>query len=346
MNYKIIHLEEYMYKIETESYRTQAFEKFGTNLPIDTTMEAYYSSLTLEHMKDLCRIYGIKGYSKLKKSELVTLVLTTVFAVEECKELFYSCTVEEYKIIIELAKKNSLHHKAIPFAFMLRLINLGLVFLTSQNNQMYVCLPREVASVFLGVATGKNQKEAKLIQEVLTSCLAITHLYGVVKIDEAARIHTKYKGKVSPTVFAKSLHIAARKLVDFGIEKEYIFSLTLADTYEVYYKENEKYEFYYPKKVVFDAYKNDQYYENDTRIDSMRMFLAFQFITAESLRNDLLNDLLTYFYNDGEFSECLIFFTKYGLKFKDEKHVQQMGGRLDLFYKGLRFRKYRGNKPE
>lgn len=297
-------------------------------------------------MKDLCRIYGIKGYSKLKKSELVSLVSSIIFTQQECQELYYSCTVEEYKIVIELAKKNVLHHKAIPFAFMLRLINLGVVFLTSQNNQMYVCLPSDVAPGFLRVNTAHNQKEAKAIQEVLTSCLAITHLYGVVKIDEAARIHTKYKGKVSPALFAKSLHIASRKLVDFGIEKEYIFSLTIADRFEEYYKETEKYEFYYPKKPVFDAYKNDQFYENDAHIDSMRMFLAFQFITAESLRNDLLNDLLTYFYNDGEFSECLIFFTKYGLKFKDEKHVQNMAGRLQLFYNGLRLRKYRGNKPE
>lgn len=332
-----------MYKIEYQNYLNQAYQKFGTNLPLHVDVDTYYQSLTAEHLKDLCRIYGIKGYSKLKKAELIDVVKNTVFSKESIIELYLTTPQKEFKTVLDLARKGALHLKALDLNLALRIVNLGMAYMAQENNQTYVVIAKDVRAQFTSINYSQFQKEAKQTMEILETCLAATHLYGVVKMDEAATLYKHYFKHVHPETFAKAMVLADRKLVDFGIVDDYIFSLSLVNDFKAYYEQNAQYEFYLPKKDRFLAYANDMYFENDSNIESMRAFLKLSFVMPNEAREDLLNDMITYFYNDGKFSEVMALFTMYGLKFKDENHVQNIGSRLQMFYSGLRLRKYRGN---
>ncbi|MGL5978212.1 MAG: hypothetical protein ACRCZJ_04390 [Erysipelotrichaceae bacterium] len=333
-----------MYKIEQKKYLENAYKKFGVTLDANASVETYYSSLTLEHLKDLCRIYGIKGYSKCKKAELAKLVQQHVFSETSLKELYLTTPANDFKAVIELAKKGKLHMKAMEMNLALRLINLGMVFLIAEEGQYYLVLPQDVRTSVAKVAYSKYFKQAKQTQQVLDIMLAAIHLYGVVSLEEMAEIYAHYYAPLSANTWAEIIALADRKLVDIGVSKTHLYSLSIHDTQAEYYESNRKYDFYLPKLVTFLQYRDESFYEVDSNITSVKKFFQLNFIMPATVLEDLVSDLIYYLVHDGAFSEIATLMSYYGLKFRDEEHVKLVAGRLNVFQNQLRYRKFRGNK--
>ncbi len=332
-----------MYKIEQELYLTNTYKKYGVKLDDKQTLATYYQSLTMDYLKDLCRIYEIKGYSKLKKNELVTLVVNTVTDKEALINLFLTTSKEDFKALLNLAKVGKVHIKALDLHFTLRLINLGLVYLIEEAKGYYVVMPTEVSVALKTASFHQFNRQRDEVLNVLTIIKAATNLYGVLTIDECASLVRKYYRFVTPEQFGLILKLADRTLVEFGIDKNLIFAMNLLEGHEQYYNMTKDQAFYYPKANEFVKYADENYYEYDANIRSLMVYLKNSFPNQTTILNDLVSDLVQYLYTDGNFSDIMRIFSMYGITFKDNQHVQGVAGRLQLFYSQMRLRKNRGN---
>lgn len=65
----------------------------NAKLAADESYRDWYSTFTVKHLKDRAKAFGLKGYSKLKKAELIELVMPT----DEHRNLEYKAIDADYR---------------------------------------------------------------------------------------------------------------------------------------------------------------------------------------------------------------------------------------------------------
>jgi hypothetical protein len=58
----------------------------------DKSYRKWYSTFTVNYLKERAKVYGLKGYSKLKKAELIELIMPT----DEYRRVEYKAIDNEY----------------------------------------------------------------------------------------------------------------------------------------------------------------------------------------------------------------------------------------------------------
>ncbi|MGL5540742.1 MAG: hypothetical protein ACRDBX_03800 [Erysipelotrichaceae bacterium] len=333
-----------MYKIETATYYDNAFQKFGSALETSATVQDYYQTLSLDHLKDLCRIYGAKGYSKLKKADLIAFVSDMVFTETSYQELYLTTSSVEFKAVQELGRNGKVHIKAIDFELALRLINLGMVFMIQSEGQYYIVLPSDQKAKWSKYNLSPLHKQAKSMHNYLQVIQAALHLYGVVKVEDVAKLYKHYHKGFQSQHLAQVLQLSDRKLVAFGQEGDYLYAMSLHGQHVAYYEQAKPHEFYLPKGEIFAKYADVQYYEADSETVALKKYFQLNFGLHQNVAEDLTSDVVQYLYQDYPFSEIMSVLQAYPVRFHNDEHVRMVAGRINLFKQTMRQRKLRGNK--
>lgn len=144
-------------------------------LVVESSYNEMLKSYSATDLKEVAKKWGMKGYSKFKKDELVNALES--FVLDHLEERFYIFNLDHFSVVTELMNgKNTFAN--FPVAAN-ELISLALVVEANVDNQMQVMMPSVIAERFM--AFYNKHHETLTFNTIIKDYMELTtSLYGVV----------------------------------------------------------------------------------------------------------------------------------------------------------------------
>ena len=133
---------------------------------------------TVAELKQMAKGYGLKGYSKLKKEEVIELIAPAFLEEEEMHLKFLVATKEEIEdferalseqIVVEPDTYKYYYWQTLGYAFI--------------NNQYEVQIPQEIEDLYYKVKNTKQYQITRMRTSLIHEyALACTSLYAVMEL--------------------------------------------------------------------------------------------------------------------------------------------------------------------
>lgn len=145
------------------------------------SLKETYASFTIDELKELLRNYNVKGYSKLKKQELVDMVIETVMS--SFSEMTGTLSVLHYELINNiLEEERSLY---IPEYGEDEFIYRGFATPYEFDNKAHLHFPAEIKDALKKYLASEEAMKDFLLQRKITRLVYLaSYRYGVMKYDD------------------------------------------------------------------------------------------------------------------------------------------------------------------
>ena len=299
---------------------------------------------TVKELKDMSKAFGIAGYSKLKKDELIEYVEASLLNYETAKQVFLCADEEE----MELFKRSLDGETAIPQEEYYKCIYFfvsGYYFLTEDNG---IIIPDEVRDLYEKIFTAEFIEEKARFDLVLKYCVACTNLYGIVpyaKVVEIFNMQNDEKTCVEE-VLADYHNIGLRE-VFFTLEGEYFVHEAIdgEDEFNALQDNQGDKPYFIPEKEDLLKYANDDYFERNEAYVNLKEYIVKNVLPNEEEAEDLCNDLqLACCFGEGP-ADALNQFLMREIEFENEEQVYLIGNLLAELNNTTRMWDNRGFTP-
>lgn len=296
-------------------------------------------------LKELAKIIGLTGYSKLKKDELIASIEKAILNEEYAKKVFFLANDKELELF---------EQKATSFVpFVEEEIGNYLYFYKSLiyflGKEEEFVLPEEFKVIYDKVNTEEFRKRRGRFHLVFDYCYALTNLYGIVTLEQVIKVFND-QNEV-PTDKEEVLKV-------YGIVndvKECFFDLIdNAFVHEAVTEEAEGYHillekqgdkpYYVPEKDVLLCYADEAFFEQSDAFLKLVEYLAEVVVKDEVVAAELATQI-QYMYSFGEELQK-------GLELFEEKDIEMeeevLRVLIDLLvdvYNNTRFWENRGFSP-
>ncbi|MBR3772731.1 MAG: SEC-C domain-containing protein [Clostridium sp.] len=300
---------------------------------------------TVKELKDMSKAFGIAGYSKLKKDELIEYVEASLLNYETAKQVFLCADEEEMDIFKralsgETAIPQEEYYKCIYFFVS------GYYFLTEDNG---IIIPDEVKDLYEKIFTAEFMEEKARFDLVLKYCVACTNLYGIVPYAKVVEIFNEQNEEKTcvEEVLADYRNIGLRE-VFFYLEGEYFVHEAVSNEEEfniLQDKQGDK-PYYIPAKEELLKYSNDDYYDRNEAFLNLKEYIVKNILTDEEKAEELCDDLqLSCCFGEGP-GEALNQFLIREIEFKDEEQLRDIANLLSELNNTTRMWDNRGFTPQ
>lgn len=282
---------------------------------------------TVKELKEMSKAFGIQGYSKLKKDELIEYVEASLLNYETAKQVFLCADQEEMELFeqslgkeVEVAPEE--YYKCIYFFVS------GFYFLTKENT---IIIPDEVKDLYETLFTSDFVKEKERFDLVISYCVACTNLYGVVPYEKVVEIfNSQNEEKTCAQELITNYHNMGLREVFFTLQGEYLVHEAI-ETEEALenLKENQGEKPYYiPSKEELLQYADDDYFDRTEEYDALYNYVLEHFVKTEEEAEELCEDLqLACCFGDGP-ADVMNQFIEHGVEFDSEEQVRMVGSLL------------------
>ena len=219
------------------------------------------SCYSVEDLKDIAKQHGLKGYSKLKKKELMSAVVGCILDENIAKEYFMNAKEREYDFFDRLYS-GKLENETIGAAQYLYWIDGGYLFIQDDVN---ITILKETKALYKKINTKAFQKKRKNFRMVSDYLLACKNLYGIFSIEKFLEI---YNGQNEDKINKRTVFDVFQSMSEGNdglILQDDIFiesSLIEYKEYETLKNQQGDKPFYIPEQKVFLQYADDAYCRN------------------------------------------------------------------------------------
>ena len=170
----------------------EALNVFASKKNIKSTVVDCLNNYKKKVLLHSAKLWSIKGFSKLKKADLISEILDKVLVKENLYTILSDATVAEISIVKELIEKKSITVTEADLVDLLKLSILGITHLYVCDNKFTLIMPDEIIEIIKTIDfkfIDKSTNQRYLVNNYLK---AFTRIYGIVEIDFFVDTVNKY----------------------------------------------------------------------------------------------------------------------------------------------------------
>lgn len=227
---------------------------------------------TKDELKELVKLYGLKGVSKLNKDALCNELMPVILKGAKNWPILFDETQLVYakKLVDEGQVKDCINPKGF-YGF---LENIGHAEISKEN---VVTMSEEIKKEYKRYFAGNEILEPKYLQyaKYRKYTLAALHLYGMIEIDVFKDLYEKYEGEaLDLQVYFEWFNLDAKLLrpydyVDGYLVAECLYLFEMEGFNELIQNTQGK-PYYIPSKEEFLRYSDENYYEHTLHIERLK----------------------------------------------------------------------------
>lgn len=283
----------------TDDNLFEMFGEFKNNLAIQGkpffTLKELLHRHTITDLRNLAGMLEIKNYSKLKKDEMIAVIINEIVRTEKLENVFSILPDKDFKLFNDILDKD--YFITDENIFQNIFILSAHIFMVFDFEEEYYCvIPREIKEAYKTFANESFLEKRKAIQNLSKYARAAVNLYGIIKTEDFTDIFNSYNNsKKDCENTEKGLDMLSLNGEQYGILNGYLIHGSLYDSTEVSdfvkhledLKKNKPY--YIPSDEEFIRYENPDYYEETAEVKKFKEHLKKNgFKDAEELEEVIL----------------------------------------------------------
>lgn len=145
---------------------------------------------TIKEIKELAVMFGISGYSKMRKQEMIEYIIEKLTDVDRCRQLLLLATDKELTLLDKIIKKEVEFHQDFEVEDVLYFLVQGFAFLSKKGKLQ---ISEEMAAIFSQIRDEEFVKEQQRIHTIHQYTGGLVKLYGIVTVDKVVEIYNLYQ---------------------------------------------------------------------------------------------------------------------------------------------------------
>ena len=298
---------------------------------------------TATQLKEIAKSHGLSGYSKLKKAELVELLVNHLLSYDIIENCLLLATNEELAIFEEVCqgKEAILEEDASNYIyfFMQGYYNI--------NGNQQISVPDEVKRMYPIINSLEFQKKRAAFHTILDYCKAGVNLYGIVPVEQIRKMYNaNQKVEITTEELIATVKKAQERNCPVEIKGEdFIHELitTNDSAYEALLKKQGNKPFYTPSKAEFLNYANDAYVEKNECHARFVTFLKNVLFMNEEMVDAFIYEVECMYSEGKDTADILQGLAKQGLEFTSEEQKQAVYAEVANYTNYIRLWENRGN---
>ncbi len=244
---------------------------------------------TKESLVDSAKRLGIKGYSKLNKAGIASVVAEKLLTAECMQEILLSAGDDGASCIKSLIRTGTMNfddlYKVSDFVLE------GYIAADEKNQTIIFC--SDAADVFNACFTDEFSQLQERNNTVRAYCEAFSQLYGVIKLDKAYEIYNKQNGDLTKEQFVSTVKSLEENAISWGIMRGSIVLdyIILDNKYDEFVAEQADLPYYIPSKKKIMRYGNGVYYDRTNELIALENYLVKTVGTTEAEAENIANEL-------------------------------------------------------
>ena len=251
---------------------------------------------TKDELKDIAKVYGIKGISKLNKEALCDEIMPVIInEATNQMTLFDKGQLELVSTLMTLGEVTDCEHAKETYGF---LEAIGHVAISKDG---IVTLPEEIKVQYEAYFASKGAVEVHTVKTVEEDklnkySLAATHLYGAVEVAQVKALYERFENEVldekAYVDFLTAYSKVARpyRYIDGYVVAECLCLFEMMGFMDLVKNTKDK-TYYEPTKEQFMRYSDENYYEHTLHIERLQTHLRTMYKLEETDAKEAVFDL-------------------------------------------------------
>lgn len=299
---------------------------------------------TVKELREMSKAFGIQGYSKLKKEELIELVEASLINYETARQVFL-CADEDEMELFRQSLKEEIVIQPDDFYKCVYFFVSGYYFLTPENS---IIVPDEVKDLYEKLFTAEFIAEKERFDLILKYCVACSNLYGIVPYTKVVEIFNEQNDeKTCEEEVLADYHGMGLREVFFELQGEYFVheSIEKEEDFNALIDSQGEKPYYVPAKEELLKYARDDYFERNEAYIKLKEYIMQGLVTDEAAAEELCSDLqLACCFGEGP-ADALNQFLAREIEFESQEQVYRIGTLLSDLNNTTRMWDNRGYTP-
>lgn len=315
------------------------------------TFEQILENHTVTELRDILKEAGLKGYSKMKKNEMVDQITALALDENMAQKKFLYATDQEIEDLKRAAtEKVTIEKDSMQYYYW---ENLCFAFITQDYE---VDIPAEAVKLYEKI----SKKESFVKQRERVSCLmeyamAAANLYGVIEMTKLVEIinsqtdlNTTLEELTDVYSWREMLRGCQMFCCQDGFVTDELFGDNIFGIQEDYKKllaQQGVKPYYVPEKEEFLSYANTLHTEKNKSYEAMHSFWVTKMEQEAEKAEDICNELQLQIRNGAQTQQIFDELDKKKIVFPDDAAIQEFTHYLMDMYNNTRLRENRGFTP-
>ncbi len=244
-------------------------------------MELAYGKKELEQ---IAKLYGVKGAYKLKKAELVEVLLEAI--PNKMPEILPMLDEVDIKRFEALFGQDMTIEEDEELEAYYNLMELELVQLIKDKREAKLCVAPIIQEAYENININEIMPQIKRNSLLREYIISILNFYGVVKVSWAATLFNKY---YEPEVSEKELIELVKKDMRLACQSKVMEEYIVEETIYALEKDNFKdflaatidRDYFIPSKELLEKVYDETYYEPSPQIEKLKSYLRTRYLKDE-----------------------------------------------------------------
>ncbi len=254
---------------------------------------------TLKYLKSLAKLYELKGFSYLKKAELISELVHLMLSPEGMFLVLTALERKEWALFLQLQTSDMIVAEEELENGPLLLLSTGFLVIYRWKGYLHYVIPREIKEAYKDLANSKFVRWKERILLLTQYAEAAVNLYGFLSIPELIKIFNRQnKVKTSEEECYEVLSSRIGVTFDLDLENEYLVHFML----EKEYKSGALDEFifesdidlYIPSKRQFLLYSDEKYTEQTSQLQNLEKFLTHELLLPAVKAKEMTGEIAVY----------------------------------------------------
>lgn len=300
---------------------------------------------TVKELKDMSKAFGIQGYSKLKKDELIEYVEASLLNYETAKQVFLCADDKEMELFKQAIKEEVIVSEEDYYKCAYFFVS-GYYYLTDGNG---IIVPDEVKDLYEKLFTAEFIAEKERFDLVIKYCVACSNLYGIVPVAKIVEIFNEQnEEETCIEEILADYHNLGLRVVFFELQGEYLVHEAIEgeEEFNNLLDEQSDKPYYVPAKEDLLKYAEDDYFERNEAYENLKAYIVANVLEDEAEAEELCSDLqLACCFGEGP-ADALNQFLARDIEFANEQQVYEIGELISELNNTTRMWDNRGYTPD
>jgi acylphosphatase len=304
-------------------------------------VEDYLKEYTVEDLKQVAKTVGVKGFSKLKKDELIEAVVELQKLPETASYAYQYIDGDSFKSLQSAVKGDA---ESFTLEEVFGLYIMGYAFEDEQDVGTFF-ISETIKKLYSGADTKDNYENRLEIQRWLNLVRASLHLYGIVSFEQVVHLFKKYYDETVTSEEVVSFLRKAPYDITINLDEE---ELVIEDMNDEQYLMIKKLQggrpYYEPEFAKFIKFSQPNYIDESSYHQELKEFVEERLTSEGEDSYSAYIELLQYILQGSDRSEVIQYLSDRGVEFKSQEEEKAFFDNISGIVKNIRHFKYRGFK--
>lgn len=299
----------------------------------------------VQELKDMAKIIGLTGYSKLKKDDLIASIGEAIINEEYAKKVFFLANDQEIELFEKKLKETVpfVEEEISNYVYLYK----SLFYFLYQENEFVI--PEGLKEIYKAIQTPEYTEKRARFHLVFNYGTAMTNIYGIVPVEQVVKVFNE-QNEVPTTKeeLLKAFELVKNVKGTFYelVENSFVHEAVIEeDGIKILLEKQGKKPYYVPEKEVLLCYADETFFERSKQYEELRYVLETKVTKDAALATQIAAEI-QYMYSFGEeLAEGLVAIENHDIEMEEEVLQVVVDCLVDL-YNNTRFWENRGFTPK